>query len=237
MLTSRSRRPRLLGDVGADPLRRVGVGQVGGDVGRLAGQRLGERPQPLLAAGDEDQLGARLAGQAPRRRLADSARGAGDHALQSAWPHGKTYLNLLYTRYSADRHTARFVMAKTPKLLDELLRAGAPSGLRGPRRRGLARRRLLRRRSPPTASAPRSPGSARRARCSPSSATSTRSASSSPTSTRRASSTSARSAAGTRRSSSASGSRSAAATASCPASSAASRSTCSSPTSAKRSSS
>ena len=60
-------------DVGADPLGGVGVGQVDGDVGRLAGQRVGELAQQLLAAGDQDQLGARLAGEPDRGRLADPA--------------------------------------------------------------------------------------------------------------------------------------------------------------------
>ena len=78
MLTSRSRRPPCSATCARDPLRRVGVGQVDREVGRLAGQRLGERPQALLAAGDEDQLRARLAREPPRGRLADATRGAGD---------------------------------------------------------------------------------------------------------------------------------------------------------------
>ena len=64
-------------DVGADPLRRVRVGEVDGDVGRLAGQRLGQRPQQLLAAGDQDQLHPRLAREPLRGRLADPGRGPG----------------------------------------------------------------------------------------------------------------------------------------------------------------
>ena len=71
--------PMLLLDVGAHPLGGPGLGQVDGDVGGPAGQRLGERAQPLLATGDEDQLGAGLAGQPPRGRLADPTRSAGDH--------------------------------------------------------------------------------------------------------------------------------------------------------------
>jgi hypothetical protein len=61
-------------EMGADPPRRVGVGEVGGDDGRRAGQRVRQPAQQLLAAGDQDQLGARLAGQPDRRRLADSSR-------------------------------------------------------------------------------------------------------------------------------------------------------------------
>ena len=61
-------------EVGADALRRVGVGEVDGEVGRPAGQRLGQLAQQLLAAGDEDQLGARLAREPDRRRLADPRR-------------------------------------------------------------------------------------------------------------------------------------------------------------------
>ena len=64
------------------------LGEVDGDVGRLAGQRLGQLAQALLAAGDEDQLGAGLAREPPRGRLADPARGAGDqrHAHRRAYP-------------------------------------------------------------------------------------------------------------------------------------------------------
>ncbi len=54
------------------------LGEVGGEVGGAAGQRLGERAEAVLAAGDEDQLGARLAGESLRGRLADPARRAGD---------------------------------------------------------------------------------------------------------------------------------------------------------------
>ena len=146
-------------------------------------------------------------------------------------------MNLLYTADTGDSTYCPSLMAETPELLDELLRAGAPSGYEGPAAeiwREAASFAVALQRRPRLLDRPDRRG---RPRCSPSSATSTRSASSSPTSTRRASSTSARSAAGTRRSWSASGSRCAARTASCPASSAASRSTCSTPSSAKRSSS
>ena len=64
--------------MGADPLRRVGVGQVDGEVGRPAGQRVGELAQQLLAAGDQDQLHPRLAREPDRGRLADPGRGSGD---------------------------------------------------------------------------------------------------------------------------------------------------------------
>src|SRR3954452_15126088 len=47
-------------------------------------------------------------------------------------PLRKTYLNPMYAYVSHRRHTASSPMAKTPKLLDELLRAGAPSGYEGP---------------------------------------------------------------------------------------------------------
>ena len=49
-------------DLGEDPGGRIGFGQVGSDVGRATGQRLGQRPQPLLSSRDEDQLGAGLTG-------------------------------------------------------------------------------------------------------------------------------------------------------------------------------
>ncbi len=55
--------------MGADSLGRAGIGQVHRDVRRTARQRLGERPQSLLAARDENQLDARLACEAPRRSL------------------------------------------------------------------------------------------------------------------------------------------------------------------------
>ena len=70
-------------------------------------------------------------------------------------------------------------MSETPDCSTSSCAPRAPPGYEAPGRRGLARGGLLRRRSPATASAPRSPGSARPRRCSPSSATSTRSASSS----------------------------------------------------------
>ncbi len=73
----------MLGDVGANALGGVGLGEVDGEVGGAAGQRLGQRPQALLAAGDEDQLGARLAGESLRGRLADPARRAGDQGRSS----------------------------------------------------------------------------------------------------------------------------------------------------------
>jgi hypothetical protein len=65
-------------EVGADPLRRVLLGEVGGKVGRRTGQRLGQLPQQILAAGDEDELGPRLAGEPDRRRLPDSRRSSRD---------------------------------------------------------------------------------------------------------------------------------------------------------------
>jgi len=64
------------GDVGTDPLGRIGVSEIGGDVARLARQRLGQCSQPVLAAGYEDQAGAGLARKPARRRLPDPAGGS-----------------------------------------------------------------------------------------------------------------------------------------------------------------
>ena len=68
----------VLFDVGKDARGGVGLGEVDGEVGGPAGQRFGQGPQALLAPRDEDQLGAGLAGEPLRGRLADPAGGAGD---------------------------------------------------------------------------------------------------------------------------------------------------------------
>jgi len=60
-------------------LRRVGLDQVGRHVSdALLAELAGERLQPLLAASDEDDSAAGLAGQAAGGGLADAARGSGD---------------------------------------------------------------------------------------------------------------------------------------------------------------
>ncbi len=90
MLTSSVSRPPCSATWARIALGGVGVGEVDGDVGRLAGQRLGQRPQPLLAAGDEDQLGAGLAPEPPRCRLADPARSSGDDCRDLTHAHPTT---------------------------------------------------------------------------------------------------------------------------------------------------
>jgi len=45
----------------------------------LGAERVGQRAQPLLAARHQDQRAVRLAGNAPRGRLPDPARGSRDH--------------------------------------------------------------------------------------------------------------------------------------------------------------
>ena len=67
----------VLGDVGGDPLGRVVVDEVDRDPGRRRPELGGERAEAVGAAGDEHELRARLAGQPPRRGLADAARRAG----------------------------------------------------------------------------------------------------------------------------------------------------------------
>ena len=120
-------------------------------------------------------------------------------------------------------------MPETPELLEQLLTAPSPSGYEGPAATvwrdaaGFAELEADRIGS----SIARVAGEGDDGRSSRSSATSTRSGSRSPTSTRPASPSSRRSAAGTRRSSSASGSPSSRATARCPGSSGASRCICS----------
>ena len=144
MLTSRVSRSPRSATMGADPLGRVVLGQIGGDVAGLAGQLLGQGPQTILAAGDEDQLGAGLARKPPRRRLADPARGSRDQCRD--WP-GTHAPNAI--RFAGLRTLVRIDIlppcdSKTPGLLDKLLRAPGPLRLRGPGGGGLARGSLLR---------------------------------------------------------------------------------------------
>ena len=92
-------------EVGADARRRLRLGQVDGEDGGPAGQRFGQRPQALLAAGDEDELGAGLAREPDRGRLPDPARGAGDQRdahrprLSTAGPVGLCSRPALQTSY------------------------------------------------------------------------------------------------------------------------------------------
>jgi len=50
----------MLGNVGPDPSWSIRVRQVGGDMGRPAGKRLGKRPKPILTTRDKHELDARL---------------------------------------------------------------------------------------------------------------------------------------------------------------------------------
>jgi hypothetical protein len=92
----------LLADVIANPGRRVLGGEVGGEVGGRAWERLGQRPEPVLAARDEDQAGAGLTGETASRGLPDSARGARDQGDRTA------NLGHLHQRYSNFLQTAAF---------------------------------------------------------------------------------------------------------------------------------
>ena len=69
----------VLADVGGDPRRGVVVGEVRRDPRGRDRQRLGQGAQPVLAARDQDELRARLAGEPAGGRLADAARCSGDH--------------------------------------------------------------------------------------------------------------------------------------------------------------
>jgi hypothetical protein len=71
--------PAVLGlQVRADTLGGVRRQQIGREHRRTAAELAGERGQPLLAARDEDEADPQLAGQPPRGRLANAARGSGD---------------------------------------------------------------------------------------------------------------------------------------------------------------
>ena len=133
-----------LGDVGGTRSGASASVRSTATLGRLAGQRLGERPQPLLAAGDEDQLGAGLAGEPPRGRLADPARGAGHNDVCAVSPISTKLFESSVAASPVDSTYCAIFHGRDPELLDKLLRAGAPSGLRGARGRGLAGGRVLR---------------------------------------------------------------------------------------------
>ena len=77
LFTSRSRLPCSDSSASATPGGSLRLGQVRRDDGRAA-QLVRERLQAVLATGDEDQPGIRLAREAPGRRLADAARRSGD---------------------------------------------------------------------------------------------------------------------------------------------------------------
>ena len=63
-------------DVGAHAPGRAVLGEVAG--AEAGAQLRRQRAQAILAAGDEHELGAVLAGEQAGGRLADPARGAGD---------------------------------------------------------------------------------------------------------------------------------------------------------------
>src|SRR5580765_340469 len=85
----------------------------------------------VLATGDEDQLGAGLARQPPRGRLADAARGAGNYGGHPGRVHGH---NAIRCRCDQGRDSTYCpaLVAETPRLLDRLLRVPAPSGYETP---------------------------------------------------------------------------------------------------------
>ena len=132
MLTSSVSRPPLGLDVAANALGSVGVGEVGGEVGGRTGQRLGQGAQTVLTPRDEDQLGARLAGQPPRRRFSDTTRGTRDQRPCALRAHAANAIRSPRSGRLFESTYCRALVDETPGLLDKLLRVAGPSGYEAP---------------------------------------------------------------------------------------------------------